>query len=193
DAAAKAPRMVDRQVLQHAPTGRRARHVRLLDAEGVHERHRIPGNRPRRVAVLGLVAVAGPAVVEGNAAVALGELGDLEFPGVEQPHKPRDEDEGRSRATLLHVKRDVSNVHARHGVYSESFNISATSTARPSRALRTPALITARLRVAQWPSVSGVPPSRTQWANSSSSSRIGSLVSSDIARTVVSPRLRWRS
>ena len=46
--------------------------------------------------------------------------------------------------------------------YSPLASTSAISTARPSRALRAPARNTARLRVAHQPSVSGLPPVRTQ-------------------------------
>ena len=165
DRAAHAAGMVDGQVLQHAAAGGGAGHMRPVDAERVHEADHVARDDLGGIAERRLVAVAGAAVVEGDAAVALGELGDLVFPGVQETGEARNEDERRAGATLLHVERERPDIDpwqsspaprgrlypllAYASAYSPLARISATSTVRPSRALLTPALMTARLRAAQ--------------------------------------------
>ena len=76
--------MIDGEVLQHAAARRGAGDVRLVDAERVHQADHVARNHLGGVAARRLVAVAGAAVIEGDAAIALGELRDLEVPGVQQ-------------------------------------------------------------------------------------------------------------
>ena len=94
--------IIDGEVLQHAAAGRGAGDMRLVDAERVQQRDRVARDQPASYSrVRRLVAVARAAVVEGDAAIALGELRDLEFPGIEQPDQSRDEQEGRPLPALL--------------------------------------------------------------------------------------------
>ena len=57
---------------------------------------------------------AGAAVVEGNAAVALGKLRELEFPGIEQADQAGNEQERRALPALFVVQRDVTGLDPRH-------------------------------------------------------------------------------
>ncbi len=70
--------MIDGEVLQHAATRRSAGHVRLADAEPVHQTDHVARDQLGGVAARGLVAVAGAAMVERDAAIALAELRHLE-------------------------------------------------------------------------------------------------------------------
>ena len=115
---------------------------------------------------------------------------------IEQTDESRNENEGRAAALLLDIERQRADVDPGHfralRIHSLLAMISATSTTRPSAALFTPALMTARLRTPQKPSVSGIAPLRTQRAKSSSSSRMASFFTTSTGRATFSPRLRCR-
>jgi hypothetical protein len=53
-------------------------------------------------------------MIEGNATIAFGKFGNLEFPSIEQTDKARDEQEGLALTALLVVQRDVTDIDAGH-------------------------------------------------------------------------------
>src|SRR4029078_2611166 len=77
-----------------------------------------------------LVAVAGTAMVEADAARVLGKFSGLEFPGIEQADQPWNEQDRFALATLLVVQRDMTDIdagpeHLRHTALRRCFAIAA--------------------------------------------------------------------
>jgi hypothetical protein len=87
--------MVDRQVLKDRTPRGCAQRMRLLDAQRIHQRDHVIGDMLGRIPVrAGPVAVAGTAMIEGDAAVAVRKDLPLVIPGVHDSDKAGNEDEG---------------------------------------------------------------------------------------------------
>jgi hypothetical protein len=75
--------------------------MRFVNAQTVHEPNLVAGNELCSVGVIRFIAFVGAVVIEGDAAIALGEFRHLEFRGVEQADQARNENEGRALVAPL--------------------------------------------------------------------------------------------